>query len=270
MTARLRTTPTPTPWTVTGAVNVTATSIDVSDTGGNADAAGSGVAVGAIIGINVVGGWGTTAEIARDISGTSVTLDAISKTSASTMGKASAEGNSSSSGGNADSTTANKSGQQAPNHENPKQPRDRLRFRPPSSNSTGTGAASSQAGSQAGDSQSGGVDIAAAISVDWVTTTNTASIGSDAVVTGRTGAVAVNAEDATSANAFGMGTAIDPSASTSVGAALGLNVENVTNTAVVHSGAPGHGRRDHRVGLPPGQRRQQLHRLGNRRRRRQV
>ena len=94
--------------------------------------------------------------------------------------------------------------------------------------------ASTESGGKSGE-KSGGVNIAASVAVNWARHTNAASIGNGVVtpVITAAGAVTVSAVNVAGANARAIGVAGDLQASTAVGAAIGLNVEVVTNNASI-------------------------------------
>jgi hypothetical protein len=212
-----------------GAVTVSAThSIDASGTEGSADAAGSSVAVGADISINVIVSWSTDAEVDRSVTGRSVAISATSTVNSGASSKASAKGSSSSSSG-ADQTANN----QVAN--NPNTSGTGVGSLPSSSSSVSS--ANGSASSESGDS-GGGVGVAAAISVDWVQASNNASIGNGANVSATGGAVDVQATDQTTAIAKALGLAATLQESDAdVAAAVGLNVVQNSNTATVGTGS---------------------------------
>src|SRR4029077_695880 len=93
----------------------------------------------------------------------------------------------------------------------------------------------SDSSSESGDS-GGGVSIAAGISINWVIATNTATITGVHLTSG--GLIKISAQSHSTANAFAIGAAVDLEHSdTSIGAAVGLNVVSVTNTANIPTGA---------------------------------
>jgi len=213
----------------TGAVTVQAThSIDASGTEGSADAAGSSVAVGADISINVIINWSTDAELDRSAGAPAgVSITASSNVNSGSSTKASAKGSSNSSSG-ADSTANN----QVAN--NPNASGTGVGTLP--SSSSATSGANGSASSESGDS-GGGVGVAAAISVDWVQTTNTASIANGATVTATNGPVSVEAIDQTTATSKAIGLAASLQESDAdVAAAVGFNYQQISNTATVGTG----------------------------------
>ncbi len=214
--------------TATGAVTVQAThTADLSKTSAKAKAQGSSAAVGADIAINVVLDWTTTAEIARDLTAGSVLVQASSTMTSSAAAEASAGGNSDS-----DSDADTKSNGQVANNPNTN---DKGVGTLPSAGSETT-SANSTSSSESGKS-GGGVGVAAAIAVNWVVTTNTARIASNVTITANTGAVTVSARNHIDATAKATGLSADLAQGTSVGAAVGLNVADSTNTAVIDTDA---------------------------------
>src|SRR5262249_13973503 len=111
-----------------------------------------------------------------------------------------------------------------------------------SDSNNGTGKANSTTGAQGGDSNSGGVGVAASISLNWAVTTNKAKIGNNAHVTGTTGEVKVSAETSSQEGAKSTGLATSSEGS-HVAAAVGVNYADVTNNATVGTDAviTGHG-----------------------------
>ncbi len=101
-----------------------------------------------------------------------------------------------------------------------------------SDNSTGTGKGNSETGAQGGDSNSGGVGVAASISLNWVVTTNEAKIGDGAHVTATDGDVKLSAENSTQAAAKSTGLSASADG-THVAAAVGVNFDDITNNATV-------------------------------------
>ena len=84
--------------------------------------------------------------------------------------------------------------------------------------------------------------MAAAVTVNWVTASNAATIGDGARVTSG-GALTVSAVNESDDSAKAMGAAYSLGDSTNVAAAVALNVANVTNRATVGAdgGAVGNG-----------------------------
>src|SRR5207302_233469 len=220
----------------TGQVTVHAThTADISKTSANADAGGDD-AVGAGVAINVVLGWSTAASIDRNVSGSGVSVIAESTMSSAAKATASAEGSESSGSGgqSADSTSnsqisgnSNTSGLSIPSL-------------PSSSDESSQG--NDQASSESGDS-GGGVGVAAAIAVNWVVTSNMATIAAGMHVTGTASPVDVSASDWTDASAKATGLSGSLEADDNIGAAVGLNVVDATNDATIGDGAvvSGHG-----------------------------
>ncbi|GAB3043216.1 hypothetical protein GCM10027052_26710 [Parafrigoribacterium mesophilum] len=206
-------------------------------TEGNAEAAGKSTAVGVDLSINAVVGWDTLAEIARDTTGTAVTVLAVSELRSEAKAVASAKGAEES-----DSSGDQKSKEQV-NGNNPNtQATSSKTAGMPSSNggtngTNGATGANSTSSSQSG-SGSGSTGVAAAVAVNWVVATNTARIAADVEVTATTGPVVVRSTLWANARALAMGSAIDlQSNGTRVGAAIGLNVQDLTNRAAIGAGA---------------------------------
>ena len=233
VTARLGTTTSPATLTLLGSATIRAThTVDVSKTEAKADAEGK-TAVGASVSINVVLEWTTLAELARSTSATSVSVTAESTVNSGTKADASASGAS-----DTDSEADSKANSQV--SDNPNTSSLGVGTLPSADESVSEG--NSQSSSESGTS-SGGVGVAASISVNWVVTTNTARIMGGTSVTGRAGAVVVSASNQTDATARATGVAINADSLTSeeasnqIGAAVGLNVAQVTNTATIGAGA---------------------------------
>ncbi|WP_345762181.1 beta strand repeat-containing protein [Diaminobutyricibacter sp. McL0608] len=205
----------------TGAVLLSATHSGSASITGDAKAASSSVAVGAIIAVNVLTVT-TTAALVRNISGTSVVLTATTTTSGSADVTASAQGSTPGTGGSSDGQ-AKDSVQNTPSTSGNE---SRL---PTGDQSAGgaVGNANSESGGQSGQSSGQGVGVGAAVSVNVVTDTNTASIADGLTVTA-SGAIQVSATNATDATAksVGLSTAIN---SNNIGAGIGLNVATIVN-----------------------------------------
>ncbi|MGN6127474.1 MAG: beta strand repeat-containing protein, partial [Humibacter sp.] len=210
--------------TATGAVQLTATHTGSASVTGDANAAGNGVAVGAIIALNILTVT-TTAATFRNITGTSVLISASTTTAGEADATASAQGSAKGTGGNSDSqasqqlngtpSTAGKSG-------------------PLPSSSDSVSSANSQSSSQSGQSGQG-VGVGAAVTVNWVVDTTTASVADGLTITA-TGAVVVSSTNSTDATSKAMGTALKQG-STNIGAAIGLNVATVVNKGSIGVGA---------------------------------
>jgi hypothetical protein len=215
-------------WLPTGAVKIEAIHVaELSQTSADATAAGDDVAVGADVAINVVVGWGTTAELARSLTADSVEVNAFSNMNSAATATASAKG-AEKSDDDAD-TKANGQVQNNPNAN------DKGVGTLPSADQETTDA-NSTASSESG-AEGGGVGVAAAIAVNWVVMTNTARIAPNVTVNGTAGDVTVAALDHTDATAHSLGLALcDSGCDANVGAAVGLNVIDVTNTAEIGSG----------------------------------
>ncbi|HEX8971092.1 hypothetical protein, partial [Oryzihumus sp.] len=221
----------------TGTVTVHASHAADVGTEGSADAAGSSVAVGVDISINILLGWSTTAEIARNVTGTAVSAIADSEMNSTATSKASAKGADKSKESGAD---------QKSNHEISNNPNTN-NSSTGSANTVGTGSTSagnntsssnSTASGQSGGKSGGQVGVAASISVNWVVVTNTAQIDPGLRVSATGGAILAGAHQQTNATAKAIGLAFNISdGGTQVAAAVGLNVPQITNTATVGAGA---------------------------------
>ncbi len=212
----------------TGAVQLRATHTGSASITGDAKAASSSVAVGAIIAVNVLTVT-TTAALLRNISGTSVVLAATTTTAGSADVTASAQGTTPGSGGSSDGQ-AKDSVQNTPSTSGNE---SRL---PTGDQSAGgaVGNANSESGGQSGQSSGQGVGVGAAVSVNVVTDTNTASIADGLTVTAA-GAIQVSATNATDALAKSVGTSTAIN-STNIGAGIGLNVAIITNRGSIGVG----------------------------------
>ena len=153
----------------TGTVTVHADhDTDVSETTADAEAAGSSAAVGADVAINIVVGWSTTAEIARDIDAEgAITVEAISRVESKAEAEASAKGTSDSDDSADDKTESRSTTTRT-------RAARASAARRPEARTTSAGEGNSQAGGESGSS-GGGVGVAAAIAVNWVVTDNRAS-----------------------------------------------------------------------------------------------
>ena len=214
---------------VTGAATVQATEELGSELTADASAAGSDVAVGAAVAVSVMQ-TSTTANVERDLTAASLTVGADTTAQSDAKTFASAKG-ADDSDRNADSETSSQTGN------NPNTTGKTGGSLPQGSDSTDQ--ASSQTSSQGGDSDSGGVGIAAAVSLNWARHSNVAQIGdgTHTPTISASGAVKVSATSLVGANARAVGAAVDLLHSdTSIGAGVGINVEDVTNTASVGGG----------------------------------
>ena len=207
-----------------GNVTIQASYSGTVTTSGDATAAGSSVAVGAIVGLNIVS-ITTAGTTTRNIvtTGGFVTVASSSQIAASTIVEASAKGEDS--GGKSSDQQAN---DQVKNN---KQTQNTLpggsSTSLPSANDNASSGNSTASGQSSGES-GGGVGIGAAVSINWVTMTNTASVAPNLTVSA-TGAVSVLAQQQGDATAKATGTSMDSSASTNIGAAVGFNYVNITS-----------------------------------------
>ncbi|MCK4626865.1 MAG: hypothetical protein KAV00_16255, partial [Phycisphaerae bacterium] len=213
---------------VTGNVEVRATHANTVTTTADSQAVGSSVGVGVAVGVAVVEDdvIATTARTIDADAGGSVTIAASSDVSSTVESKASAKGNKSSDSG------GRSADDEADHQVNTNQHTDGQTL--PSAQSNADSANNtSNSNSSTGSSS---VGVAAAVSVNVVTVDNTASI-QDGVDVFAGAAVSVSAEAEVDATAKALGSAVELSESDNIGAAVGLNVANVTNTAFVGVGS---------------------------------
>jgi hypothetical protein len=215
--------------TATGAVTVKAEHEAEYSSTAKATAAGS-TAVGASIALNIVpsGDWSTLAEIARDVQGASVDVLADSSISSEAKADATAKGADSS-----DSDADKKKQDQVDNNPNTTGKGGTLpTAKSGDGTNGGTDAGNTQTGAKGGDNNSGGVGVAASISLNWIVSTNTASIAPNVHVKATGGHVKVGAEQSADESAKSTGLAYSVEG-THVAAAVGVNVADVTNKATI-------------------------------------
>ncbi len=227
-----------------GVVTVRATHQNHVVTEGNAEAAGKSTAVGIDIAVNAVVGWDTLAEVARDVTGTGVNVFAVSGIVSEAKSVASAKGSDSSGDSGDQKANSQVNGSNNPNTQSTKS--DTAGMPSSSGGTTGSNGANGANSQQSGQSgaQGSSTGVAAAIAVNWVVATSTARITANRTVTATTGSVTVRSTALVGANAFGLGSAIDLKKNgTRVGATIGLNVQDITNEAVIGTDAhvTGHG-----------------------------
>ena len=212
----------------TGAATISADEEMTSSLKTDASAGGKNVAIGAAVAINLIEPT-TLADVARNLQADSITISSTTQTSSDATSKASANGEK-----DGDKKGDKQSSDQVQNNDNTKNktPQDGSGNATPQAGDS-TNQANGQTGSKTGDSSSGGVGIAAAIAINWVISNNSALV--DGVTLTANNAVKVSAVNLTKSNAFGLGLAIPDSADTSIGAAIGLNVADVHNTADVQA-----------------------------------
>ncbi|WP_367889442.1 hypothetical protein [Humibacter ginsenosidimutans] len=204
----------------TGAVTIAASYTGGTSATGDANAAGDGVAVGAVIALNILTVT-TTARTDRNVSGASVVISAATVTAGSAQATASAQGAAQNTAGNSDSQAS-----------------QQLNGTPSTAGTTGTlpsasdnvSSANGQASGQSGKSGQG-VGVGAAVTVNWVVDTTTATIPAGLTVVA-TGALVVAASDSVDATAKSIGTALKLN-STNIGAGIGLNVATVVNDGTI-------------------------------------
>ena len=214
---------------VSGDASLSAKEELASSADSNAAAAGNSVAIGAAVSINVIETL-TFADLERSLTAASLTM--IASTDASSEAKAEA-----SSKGESDSgkSSDNQSKDQVNNNPNSTGKSDG--DLPKSQDSTSTANSDSQSNS---GEDSGGVNIAAGVALNWARHTTTAQIGNGTVkptVSTGTGAVKVSSENVIGANAKALGLAVNLDSDVSIGAAVSLNVEDVTNQASIGAGS---------------------------------
>ncbi|HEX4526566.1 MAG TPA: hypothetical protein VH108_07475, partial [Gaiellaceae bacterium] len=216
--------------TATGTITVKAAHDGDFSAEAKSIAAGS-TAVGVSIALNIVLNWNTLAEVARDVQGTSVEISAESATNTQAHADATTKGaDKNDNGGSGGKKTSDQRAQgEVTNNPNTSGNSDTSSL--PTAKS-GTDQGSSQAGSQGGDSNSGGVGVAASVSLNWVVTTNKAKIGNNAHVTATGGDVKLSAENSTQAAAKSTGLSASSDGS-HIAAAVGVDVDDITNNATV-------------------------------------
>ncbi|TAM91272.1 MAG: hypothetical protein EPN43_04655, partial [Jatrophihabitans sp.] len=230
--ARLGSTPSTSALTATGAVTVSAEHTSEYSAQGDGEAASGDVAIGAVVALNVVLDWQTTAAVDQSVTAASFAISATSEVSDTASAKATAKGtqdNSKSEGKNSDSTADSKTNQEVTG--SPTGSSGTGGATTPNSNSQAQSANSSSSGSSGG--KGGGTGIAAAIAVNWIDTTNSAGIGSGVTVHANSGDVEVTASNLSTATTKAIGIAADLSNDTSIGAAVSLDVQTMSNAAEI-------------------------------------
>ncbi|MGH3050471.1 MAG: hypothetical protein ACRDLK_09955, partial [Gaiellaceae bacterium] len=220
--------------TFTGAATIKASEELESELTSDASAAGDKVAIGAAVAVDYVNPT-STADVARNLTASDIAIGSSTEISSQATSQASAKGSGDKdSKGNDSKSADDETNAQVQNNPNTK---DTTGGSVPKA-SDSTDKANGKTTSETGDSNSGGVGIAAAVAVNWVVAHNTASVASG-VHLSADGDIEVSAENLTTANAFALGYAGSTklSSDTAIGAAVGLNVADITNTAVVHSDA---------------------------------
>ncbi|HET7128249.1 MAG TPA: hypothetical protein VFJ93_04150, partial [Gaiellaceae bacterium] len=193
-------------------------------------AAGS-TAVGVSIALNIVLNWSTLAEVDHDIAGTKVEIGAESATNTEAHADATTKG-ADKSGDDADK----KKQSEIDNNPNTSSNTNTKALPTAADDNTGTGKGNSTTEAQGGDKNSGGVGVAASISLNWVVTTNQALIGSGVHVTATDDDVTLSAENSTQAAAKSTGLSASADG-THVAAAVGVDFDDITNTASVGENA---------------------------------
>ena len=216
-----------------GDVSVSSQHTNIVETKVSSEAAGDDAAIGASVGVNYIGDT-NNAQIARNVhsTGGSVALDANMTFVSALDVHASAAGGDS--GGDDADTEADKKTNNNSNTGGGKT------MESAGDNTTSANSqASTESGSQGEEGGGGGVGVAAAIAIDIVRLTNTATVTNGADLTADAGAVTISAQASVDAKsqADGMAVNLSNSSGTSVSAAVALNFVNLTNTATVAGGS---------------------------------
>ena len=175
--------------------------------------------------------WTTKAELARDATAASVEVAAESEYTAETTSLAAANGADKNKSG--EKSADEKKNATVDGNKNLEGKTDSSSL--PSANDTATekkGNANGQTGGESG----GSVGVAASISVNWIVTSNTATISGGRTVHATSGEVKVSAVNTTITIAKATGISVSTSSDSSdarVGVAVGLNVAEITNSATV-------------------------------------
>ncbi|MFA5028798.1 MAG: hypothetical protein WC713_13085, partial [Candidatus Methylomirabilota bacterium] len=221
----------------TGNVTVQATHTDTAQTTADASAAGDKVGVGAAVGISIIVD-ATTATVGRNIMADgAVAITASSAQYSKVDITASAKGNKSKDDGgkSSDETAQTQADSATGGGKTLPKGQDSL----DKANSNATNKTSGADGT--GGTGSASVGVAAGIGVNWVTADTTASIA-DGVHVVAGGALGVLAESETDLVTLAVGASISTDSEnednkTNVGAAVGLNVADVSNRALIGSNA---------------------------------
>ena len=215
---------------IAAAGNVTIAAIDtgIFETTTNANAAGSSVAVGASVSVDVVK-ENVTAQTARSITTTSGTMSimAITLIEDQTLATASTGGESSS------DSQQNSNGMTGADGQADKQMNgnsDTSGSSLPSSSSNVSSANGDSSGQGGGDG--GGVGVAASVAVGVLTVNNAATVSGGAALSA-TGAVTIEASAGITDKTQAVGSSVALSSSTEVGAGVAVGVVNTTNNAEV-------------------------------------
>ncbi|MEA3511109.1 MAG: hypothetical protein U9R51_06700, partial [Actinomycetota bacterium] len=217
-----------------GAVSVEANYRGTFHTMADAEAGGKSVAVGAAIGISVVTPE-IKAGIFRDVTGGSIAVTTDSWVTAETLTKAGASGSSDDSDGDGDATNEPNADAQAQSQVDGNPAAAGTSTTLPDAESS-TDQANAESSGESGQGSSG-VGVAASIAVNVVIYSPEAIIASNVHVTATGGPVVVRATNHTDGTAKATGTSLVDDASANVGAAVGLNVVTVFNTATIGSDA---------------------------------
>ena len=221
--------------TVTGDATISAKETVGGDLDSDAEAGGNNVAIGVAVAVNVIES-NATADLERSLTAGSLTVSASTEGSSEGKAEASSKGEEDSSTTKSADSQTNDQVQNNPATKNKTDSGSMTTATPQASDSTST--ASSDSKSESGD-DSGGVNIAAAVVVNWARHTTLAQIGNGTntpTISTGDGAVSVTSENTISANAKAIGLSTNLQSDVAIGAAVGLNVESVSNTASIGAG----------------------------------
>ncbi len=223
--------------TATGTITVKAVHEGEFSAEAKSVAAGS-TAVGVSIALNIVLNWNTLAEVDRDVEGTKVEISAESATNTQAHADATTKGaDKNDDGGSGGKKTSDERAQgQITDNPNTTGNSNTSSLPTAGDSNTGTGKGNSTTESQGGDKNSGGVGVAASVSLNWVVTTNKAKIGDGAHVTATDEEVKLSAENSTQAAAKSTGLSASADG-THIAAAVAVDFDNITNDAQVGQGA---------------------------------
>src|SRR6185436_16800947 len=230
-----------TPVTLTGDLAVEAKHSNTVTTTASGEAAGTDVGVGISLALNILQD-DTRAELARSFKGAQdVNVLATSIIAASADTKASAKGQESSYGADADSDGKGDNKSRTSDEETSRYT-DLANSQSGGSNAPSTNTesslstADSSASGESSQSTGGSTSVAATIAVNYADVDNKALIA-DGVIIGATGDLAVDATVTLDLSAQGLATSTDIQSDTGVAAAVGLNIGLLDNSAIVGAGA---------------------------------
>ena len=222
--------------TATGTITVKAVHEGEFSAEAKSVAAGS-TAVGVSIALNIVLNWNTLAEVDRDVEGTKVEISAESATNTQAHADATTKGADKDDDGGSGTKKTSDERAQGEITDNPNTMNNPNTSSLPTAENGdgthgGTSAGNNQTEAQGGDKNSGGVGVAASVSLNWVVTTNKARIGDGAHVTATDDEAKLSAENSTQAAAKSTGLSASADG-THIAAAVGVNVADITNDAQV-------------------------------------